>query len=125
MSKLYRYEGQCENYHNWISSPTSSLKSPLDRCPICNSTLETFQRNEIVESLNFVIEPARYYDMKGHVVQEKRFYLAIQDQTSATLARSCHSFVWIDAVKELEKLHGRSGDRLFRALKNKNWCVYI
>ena len=125
MSKLFRYEGECENHHNWISSPTQSMEPPLKNCPVCGIELFTFQRNELVESLNFLLEPAKYLDMKGHIVQEKRYHLAIQDQLGHVMARSCHSFIWSEAITELEKIQGRSGDRLLKALKNKNWSVYI
>jgi hypothetical protein len=125
MSKLFRYEGECENYHNWISSPTESIEPPIKSCPVCGIKLTTFQRNALVGSLNFILEAAEYRDMKGHLVQEKRYHLAIQDQNNIVLARSCHSYIWQNAIKELEKLRGINGEHLFKGLKNKNWSVYI
>lgn len=100
MNKLLRYEGECENYHNWISSPTTNLECPIKNCPTCGVELKTFQRNELVKSFNFVLESAKYLDMKGYVVQEKRYHLMLQDQTNNILARSCHSYIWLEAVKE-------------------------
>ncbi|GLS28286.1 hypothetical protein [Marinibactrum halimedae] len=125
MTKLYRYEGSCENYHNWVSSPTASLEPPFKECPICGVALTTFERRELIEKLNFVIEPGDYLNIKGAVTQERRYHVAIQTQLGEVLARSCERFNWESAIKELEKLHGRSGERLFKALKNKNWSVYI
>ncbi len=123
MDKLYRHWGNCYNYHNWISSPTTSEKSPQQTCPICG--VETFyQRDELILSVNFVIEPAQCIGLNGKITQERRYYLAISDQLGKTIARCNMDKPWDDVIYELNKIKDLSHEVLLKIINNEGWTIY-
>lgn len=124
MTKLYRFELECYESHFWISSATEEETLGYDSCPICGGKLRGFERYTLTEALSFVLEPAEKLNFKNKLVDDKRFYIAIQDHRGNLLARNPRSYTWEDAISLATKLKSITPRILLKSLKNKNWSFY-
>lgn len=124
MTKLYRFELECYESHFWVSSATEQETLSYESCPVCGGKLRGFERYTLTDAISFVIEPAQRLNFKNKLVDEKRYYVAIQDNKGILLARNPRTYTWDDAISVITKLRAINLNMLLKSLRNKGWSFY-
>jgi|SRR5690554_3994897 len=125
MRKLYRFELECFDYHRWITSPTESECHQYDCCPICGGALRGFEKYNLTEKFSFLLESAEKIDFKDKLIDEGRYYVAIQNNKGEVVARQPKTYSFDDAVSVISKIKDVNQKMLLKLLRSKEWSVYV